>query len=89
MEAIYRVCGAGRPQLKRNPLGGIHMNPRLTQGLVVVAIGLLIAVRQRVIATPQGTEEQLRKRRRDFRLLGILLIVAGAALVLSAVLSPS
>jgi hypothetical protein len=89
VEALYLVCGARRPQLKRNPLGGIHMTPLLTQGLVAMAIGLLIAVRQRGIATPQGTEEQLRRRRRDFRLLGIILILAGAALALSAVLSPS
>jgi hypothetical protein len=65
------------------------VTPRLTQGLVAIAIGLFIAVRQRGIAAPQGTEEQLRRRRRDFRLLGILLIVAGAALALSTVLSPS
>ena len=30
MEAIFLVCGAGGPQLKRNPLGALLMEPDLT-----------------------------------------------------------
>src|SRR5512147_1454532 len=44
MEAIFLVCGAGGPQLKRNPLGCNMHVPLLIIGLLALAIAGSLAV---------------------------------------------
>ena len=58
------------------------------EGIATAVIGVILVVRQRAFVTPHGTEEQLRKRRSDFRKIGIFAIVAGLLLILSGVMSP-
>jgi hypothetical protein len=40
MEALYLACGAGEPQLKRDPLGGCTIMPRRTLQLTVLVQAL-------------------------------------------------
>ena len=60
------------------------MTPRLIEALAVVALGVLLVKRQQLFVTPRGTDEQIGRRRGDFRKLGYLLIASGVLLALAA-----
>ena len=76
MEAIYLACGAGGPQLKRNPLGSVMTNvPTWWQHIFLAGYGLIVLVTAASLWRMRGDSSAQAKRRRQ-ETVGVCLVMA-------------